>query len=65
MTVSGVRWAGPTLPLIFWEPFVTSSNSSLTHALAEALVDALWSIEGCEDEQIDPDDTVKVLEDHL
>ncbi|MEV7373003.1 hypothetical protein AB0O51_19290 [Streptomyces sp. NPDC090301] len=36
--------------------------SSLTHALAEALVDVLWFIEGCEDEQMDPDDAVKVLE---
>lgn len=36
--------------------------SSLTHALAEALVDAPWFIEGSEDEQMDPDDAVKVLE---
>ncbi|MFD9494591.1 hypothetical protein ACFWA1_24295 [Streptomyces sp. NPDC060005] len=36
--------------------------SSLTHALAEALVDALWFVEGCGDEQMDPDDAVKVLE---
>ncbi|MFI9771278.1 hypothetical protein ACIHJG_31020 [Streptomyces sp. NPDC052415] len=36
--------------------------SSLTHALAEALVDVLWFIEGSEDEQMDPDDAVKVLE---
>ncbi|WP_327300046.1 hypothetical protein [Streptomyces goshikiensis] len=35
---------------------------SLTHALAEALVGALWFIEGSEDEQMDPDDAVKVLE---
>ncbi|MGW3176953.1 hypothetical protein [Streptomyces sp. NPDC001153] len=35
---------------------------SLTRALAEALVDVLWFIEGCEDEQMDPDDAVKVLE---
>ncbi|WP_309057249.1 hypothetical protein [Streptomyces sp.] len=35
---------------------------SLTHALAEALVDVLWFIESCEDEQMDPDDAVKVLE---
>ncbi|MBQ0850268.1 hypothetical protein J8N05_18935 [Streptomyces sp. BH-SS-21] len=35
---------------------------SLTHALAEALVDVLWFVEGCEDEQIDPDDAVTVLE---
>lgn len=36
--------------------------SSLTQALAEALVDVLWFIEGSEDEQMDPDDAVKVLE---
>ncbi|MET9473363.1 MULTISPECIES: hypothetical protein [unclassified Streptomyces] len=36
--------------------------SSLTHALAEALVDVLRFIEGSEDEQMDPDDAVKVLE---
>ncbi|MFJ3176368.1 hypothetical protein ACIPJK_37150 [Streptomyces roseus] len=30
--------------------------------MAEALVDVLWFIEGCEDEQMDPDDAVKVLE---
>lgn len=36
--------------------------SSLTRALAEALVDVLWFVEGCEDEQMDPDDAVKVLE---
>ncbi|MEV6260686.1 hypothetical protein AB0M42_08000 [Streptomyces sp. NPDC051784] len=35
---------------------------SLTHALAEALVDVLWFIEGSEDEQMDPDGAVKVLE---
>ncbi|MFE2499996.1 hypothetical protein ACFXKS_23455 [Streptomyces scopuliridis] len=35
---------------------------SLTRALAEALVDVLWFIEGSEDEQVDPDDAVKVLE---
>ncbi|MEU6198356.1 hypothetical protein [Streptomyces sp. NPDC047061] len=35
---------------------------SLTRALAEALVDALWFVEGSEDEQMDPDDAVKVLE---
>ncbi|MEU1434456.1 hypothetical protein ABZ438_10185 [Streptomyces sp. NPDC005786] len=36
--------------------------SSLAHALAAALVDVLWFIEGSEDEQMDPDDAVKVLE---
>lgn len=35
---------------------------SLTRALAEALVDVLWFVEGSEDEQMDPDDAVKVLE---
>ncbi|SCF65759.1 hypothetical protein GA0115280_10523 [Streptomyces sp. Cmuel-A718b] len=37
--------------------------SSLTHALAAALADVLWFIEGSEDEQMDSDDAVKVLED--
>lgn len=36
--------------------------SSLAHALAEALADVLWFIEGSEDEQMGPDDAVKVLE---
>lgn len=35
---------------------------SLTHALAEALVGALWFVEGSDDEQMDSDDAVKVLE---
>ncbi|MEU6847443.1 hypothetical protein ABZ930_36830 [Streptomyces sp. NPDC046716] len=39
-----------------------SAYPSLTRALAEALVDVLWFVEGCEDEQMDPDDAVKVLE---
>ncbi|MFI1155144.1 MULTISPECIES: hypothetical protein [Streptomyces] len=30
--------------------------------LGRGLVGALWFIEGCEDEQMDPDDAVKVLE---
>ncbi|MGW7066843.1 hypothetical protein ACWGII_15390 [Streptomyces sp. NPDC054855] len=45
---------------------MTSSHPSLTHALAEALVEALvdvlWFIDGSDDEQMDPDDAVKVLE---
>ncbi|WP_330455629.1 hypothetical protein OIB37_01350 [Streptomyces sp. NBC_00820] len=41
---------------------MTSSYPSLTHALAEALVDVLWFVDGCEDQQMDPDDAVKVLE---
>lgn len=41
---------------------MTSSYPSLTRALAEALVDVLWFIDGSEDEQMDPDDAVKVLE---
>ncbi|MGW0754373.1 hypothetical protein [Streptomyces sp. NPDC002587] len=41
---------------------MTSSYASLTHALVEALVDVLWFIDGSEDEQMDPDDAVKVLE---
>ncbi|MFF0740412.1 hypothetical protein ACFYVL_08410 [Streptomyces sp. NPDC004111] len=36
--------------------------SSLTHALAEALVDVLWFVEGTDDEQMDPDDAVNVME---
>ncbi|WP_329191840.1 MULTISPECIES: hypothetical protein [unclassified Streptomyces] len=61
--VSGVWWDGrTTAPWIFWEPFVTSLYPSLTHALAEALVDVLWFVDGSEDEQMDPDDAVKVLE---
>ncbi|MEU5896853.1 MULTISPECIES: hypothetical protein [unclassified Streptomyces] len=39
-----------------------SGYPSLTRALAEALVDVLWFVERCEDEQMDPDDAVKVLE---
>ncbi|MET7345553.1 hypothetical protein [Streptomyces sp. NPDC005547] len=41
---------------------MTSSYSSLTPALAEALVDVLWFIDGSEDEQMDQDDAVKVME---
>ncbi|WP_432182471.1 hypothetical protein [Streptomyces sp. NBC_00063] len=44
------------------ESALMPAYSSLTHALAEALVDVLWFIEGSEDEQMDPDDAVKVLE---
>ncbi|MFI7316731.1 hypothetical protein [Streptomyces venezuelae] len=39
-----------------------SSYSSLTRALAEVLVDVLWFVDGCEDDQMDPDGAVKVLE---
>ncbi|MFD3658754.1 hypothetical protein [Streptomyces sp. NPDC058620] len=35
---------------------------SLPRALAEALVGVLWFIEASEDEQMDPDDAVKVME---
>lgn len=45
-----------------WESALMPVYSSLTHALAEALVDVLWFIEGTEDEQMDPDDAVKVME---
>ncbi|SEE62087.1 hypothetical protein [Streptomyces sp. TLI_105] len=41
---------------------MTSSYSSLARALAEALVDVLWFIEGSEDEQMDQDDAVRVME---
>ncbi|MFG3587389.1 hypothetical protein [Streptomyces sp. NPDC047990] len=39
-----------------------SSYSSLARALAEALVDVLWFIEGSQDEQMDQDNAVKVME---
>ncbi|MFE9636553.1 hypothetical protein [Streptomyces sp. NPDC006463] len=45
-----------------WETAFMPVYPSLTHALAAALVDVLWFIEGSEDEQMDPDDAVKVLE---
>lgn len=35
---------------------------SLTHALAEALVDVTWFIDGTDDEQMDEDDAVTALE---
>ncbi|MGZ9929093.1 hypothetical protein ACXNSR_04305 [Streptomyces sp. NC-S4] len=35
---------------------------SLTRALAEALADVLRFIEGCEDDQVDQDDAVRMLE---
>ncbi|MEU8463424.1 hypothetical protein [Streptomyces sp. NPDC029003] len=41
---------------------LTTAYPSLTRALAEALADALWFIEGTEDEQMHPDDAVTVLE---
>ncbi|MEU1319721.1 hypothetical protein [Streptomyces tibetensis] len=41
---------------------MTSSYPTLTRALAEALVDVLWFIDGSEDEQMDQDDAVKVME---
>ncbi|MFJ5610612.1 hypothetical protein ACIQCJ_14630 [Streptomyces sp. NPDC093221] len=37
-------------------------SAVLFPAMAEALVDVLWFIDGGEDEQMDPDGTVKVLE---
>ncbi|WP_239694473.1 hypothetical protein [Streptomyces sp. Cmuel-A718b] len=46
-----------------WEIALMPLYSSLTHALAAALADVLWFIEGSEDEQMDSDDAVKVLED--
>lgn len=45
-----------------WEFALMAVYSSLTHTLAEALVDVPWFIEGSDDEQMDPDDAVKVLE---
>ncbi|MFJ2825821.1 hypothetical protein ACIO7M_32615 [Streptomyces toxytricini] len=41
---------------------MTSSHPSLAHALAKALVDVLWFIDGSEDEQMDQDDAVGVME---
>ncbi|MEV8455370.1 hypothetical protein AB0467_25955 [Streptomyces sp. NPDC052095] len=41
---------------------MTSPYASLTHVLAEALVDVLWFVDGSTDEQMDQDDAVKVLE---
>ncbi|MFD7260136.1 hypothetical protein [Streptomyces sp. NPDC059874] len=41
---------------------MTSSSPSLTRALAEALIDVLWFIDGSEDEQMGQGDAVKVLE---
>jgi hypothetical protein len=35
---------------------------SLTHALAEALVDVTWFIDGTDEEQMDEDDAVTALE---
>ncbi|WP_405901835.1 hypothetical protein OG696_40940 [Streptomyces sp. NBC_00656] len=45
-----------------WETAFMPVYSSLTHALAAALFDVLWFIEGSDDEQMDPDDAVKILE---
>ncbi|WP_436777615.1 hypothetical protein [Yinghuangia sp. YIM S09857] len=39
-----------------------SEYSSLSRGLAEALIDVVWFVESCDDEQMDPDDAVKVLE---
>ncbi|GGY13154.1 hypothetical protein GCM10010358_76780 [Streptomyces minutiscleroticus] len=39
-----------------------SAYSSLTRALAQALVDVLWFVEGCDDDQMNQDEAVKVLE---
>ncbi len=41
---------------------MTPAYSSLTRALADALVDIAWFIDGADDEQMDPDDAVKALE---
>ncbi|MFE7464324.1 hypothetical protein ACFU6R_09475 [Streptomyces sp. NPDC057499] len=34
----------------------------MAHALAEALIDVLWFVDGSEDGQMDPDDAVEVME---
>ncbi|WP_343308320.1 hypothetical protein [Streptomyces sp. SID5770] len=41
---------------------MTSSYPFLTRALAEALADVLWFIDGSEDEQMDQNEAVKVME---
>lgn len=41
---------------------MTPAYSSLTRALAEALVDVAWFIDGADDEQMDTDDAVKAME---
>ncbi|NGN62941.1 hypothetical protein G5C51_03350 [Streptomyces sp. A7024] len=38
------------------------SDPSVTRTLAETLVDVMWYIEGTDEEQMNPDDAVKVLE---
>ncbi|MFJ9822430.1 hypothetical protein ACIRU3_45915 [Streptomyces sp. NPDC101151] len=48
--------------MIYWEGTATPSYPSLAPALAEALADVLWFIDGSDDEQMDPDAAVKVLE---
>ncbi|MEV4949763.1 hypothetical protein [Streptomyces sp. NPDC053755] len=45
-----------------WETAVTSSYPSPTRALAEAVADVLWFMEGSEDEQMDQDEAVEVTE---
>ncbi|MGW0665138.1 hypothetical protein [Streptodolium elevatio] len=39
-----------------------SEYPSLSRGLAEALIDVVWFVESCDDEQMNPDDAVKVLE---
>lgn len=54
-----VGWLYKSWPLI--QP-VTPAYSSLTRALADALVDVVWFIDGTDEDQMDPDDAVKALE---
>ncbi|MGC5567245.1 hypothetical protein ACPYPG_30990 [Streptomyces sp. FR-108] len=60
--VRGVWWDDRALSAAWWEIVPMPVYPSLTRVLAEALVDVLWFVEGSEDEQMDPDDAVKVLE---
>lgn len=38
-----------------------SVHPSLTRALAQALADVLWFVDGCTEDQMDPDDAVRSL----
>ncbi|MEU4654971.1 hypothetical protein AB0G32_13665 [Streptomyces sp. NPDC023723] len=61
-SVACVEMAGLCSPTCWEIVSMPGAYASLTRALAEALVDVLWFVEGCEDEQLDPDDDVKILE---
>ncbi|MFC6599850.1 hypothetical protein [Kitasatospora paranensis] len=48
--------------MTYWGSVLMPVHPSLAFALAEGLIDVLRFIEGCDDEQMNPDDAVKVLE---